>query len=492
MESLREKSGSVNEAKSRELFYELKKDFVGLDTSYPLANGKNKNRVYLDSAAATLMWRPTYEFGNRFLQHYSNTHSNIHYAARISTDIVEWSRKQILSLLGANPEEYLCFFTGSGSTSGFNRLARLFATDESRPQVLVSGMEHHSNDLPHRQYAQVNYIPVTVAGGLDTAAFGDLLKTHHSKIRYVTFCAISNVTGVVNPLENLAEISHRYRVPVIVDGAQAVAHKKLNLSQLRSPIDALVFSGHKLYTPGSPGVVVIKRSLMEKLNHAVEYGGGMVEDVYYDDFDPVADPVARQEAGTLNIPGIAMLGATAGLLQRISMEQVEAHEHSLQAYAFERFLSIPGVTLYGDTDLQKLPRLGAFAFNIRGISHSLTAAILNDFFAIAVRNHCFCAHPYVRELLRPDFLQMPLDGDGQALEEMALEHRGMVRVSFGIYSTKSHIDQIVEAVEEICSDPEKFVSGYQKVNGGYQLINSCTEVLFDPDKTLRELTAKAI
>lgn len=473
-------------------FTNLRKDFIGLDTSYPVAGGGSKPRIYLDSAAATLMWEPAHRFGRQFFSHYSNTHSSIHHAARISTDVVEWSRRQILSLLGADPDEYLCFFAGSGSTAGFNRLAGLFqkAADQ-REIVLVSGMEHHSNDLPHRHHGRVEYIAVEPGGGLSVESFEELLEKHRGRVRYATFCAVSNVTGIINPVEELTRIAHKNGVPVIVDGAQAIAHEKICLSpgDGRAQVDAFVFSGHKLYTPGSPGVVVIKRSLLDELSHTVEYGGGMVDDVYYDDYETVRDPVARQEAGTLNIPGIAMLGATANLLGRIGMEKVENHERELQAYALDRFRRIAGIRIYGDTDLQRSPRLGAFAFNVRGLPHSLTAAILNDYFAIAVRNHCFCAHPYVRELLRPDFVDMPVDGDGEELEAMALDYRGMVRVSFGMYSEKNHIDRIAAALEEICADSDSFISAYRKSDSGYQLRQPCGDNLFDPDNTLQQIIA---
>ncbi len=450
------------------LFSTLQEKFIGLDTFYPVIDGQPRCRVYLDSAAATLMWEPVHEFGRNFLSHYSNTHSKIHHAARISSDVVEWGRKEILVLLGADPEHYVCFFTGSGSTSGFNRLARMFsAASVNRPMVFVSAMEHHSNDLPHRQFSQVKYIPIIPNRGIDSDAFRRFLEQYADQVNYVSYAAVSNVTGIVNPIQELTQIAHSYGVPVIVDGAQAVAHTAIQLSTGPAQVDAFVFSGHKLYTPGSPGVVVIKRSLLERLGtQAVEFGGGMVEDVYYDDFDLVQDPVARQEAGTLNIPGIAMLGATANLLKRIGMHTVEAHERELQAYAFERFSTIKDVIIYGDKNLTTCPRAGGFAFNIRGIPHSLTAAILNDYFSIAVRNQCFCAHPYVRELLREDFINMPVEGED--VDHQTLMFRGMVRVSFGLYSHKKDIDKITEALEFICADPEHFTCNYKMAGNVYK------------------------
>ena len=134
------------------LLSEIRTDFIGLDTVYPLADGRKTRRIYLDSTASTLMMRAAHDAIEAFYNHYANTHSLLHFSAKISTEVYHQAHQRILSFLGADPETYACFFTGSGATAGINRMARVFR--DYRPDrgiALVSLMEHHSNELPWRR-----------------------------------------------------------------------------------------------------------------------------------------------------------------------------------------------------------------------------------------------------------------------------------------------------------------------------------------------------
>ena len=250
-----------------DLLNHIKSDFVGLNTHYKLATGEIKRRVYLDSTASTLMMGPAYRACQKFMKHYSNTHSEMHFSARIATEAFHWAHDRILRFLGANSGEYTCFFTGSGTTSGMNRVARAFNNHcPDKNIVLVSIMEHHSNDLPHRKHGgKVIHIPVDTheskMGCIDTKLMEKYLIQYRDEVNYVSITGISNVTGIINPIDRVAELAHKYGAYLVVDGAQMAAHVPVHMGGNGNPynhIDAFVFSGHKTYAPGSPGVVVIK------------------------------------------------------------------------------------------------------------------------------------------------------------------------------------------------------------------------------------------
>jgi len=193
-----------------------------------------------------------------FLHHNANTHSRIHFSARAATDAYAFARERVLSFLGADPERYLCLFIGNGATGALNRAA--YYLRGYRPQantVLVSLMEHHSNDLPHRRVGQVRHIPLVgtspTLGAIDVDAFIDLLRAE--PIKYAAVSMVSNVTGIVNPIARLTTAAQAEGVPILVDASQAIARLPVSIEALGEP-DALVFSGHKAYAPGSPGVLI--------------------------------------------------------------------------------------------------------------------------------------------------------------------------------------------------------------------------------------------
>jgi cysteine desulfurase/selenocysteine lyase len=297
------------------------------------------------------------------------------------------------------------------------------------------------------------------------------LRAQRGRVSYVAVTGVSNVTGIVNPVHEIARIAHRYDALIAVDAAQMAAHMPVRMSGHADPaedLDAIAFSGHKVYAPGSPGVVVARSSLFSSVE-PVEVGGGMVEDVRVDRFVPTQRMPDREEAGTPNIIDAIGLGAALSILQRIGIKNVQAKEEKLLEYLLNRLAKIPGVIVYGDGDTQACKRAGALAFNIEGMDHALTAAILNDYFNIAVRNECFCAHPYVREMIMLA-LEHIVDGlSNEELERRADEQRGMVRASFGIYTMLDDVDRLVEAVKLIAAEREKFVAQYERLpNGDYR------------------------
>jgi len=473
----------------------LQRDFLGLDTHYRLADGRVTRRHYLDSAASTLAMVCARQVGNELLRHYANTHSELHFSTRVASHAYDWAHEQVLKFVHANPERYTAFFAGSGCTAPLNRLARtLAARRPERDVVLVSLLEHHANDLPHRKHAgEVIHIPLTgeppALGAVDLAALERLLEQHHGLVNYVAVSAASNVTGIINPVHDIAALAHAHGAWVVVDASQHLAHAPLAITDTGAgerELDAVVFSGHKLYAPGSPGVAVARRALLEGCEPD-EVGGGMVDDVSLSGYQITARFPDREEAGTPNIVGAVELGAVLNVLQRIGMERIHAAEQRLLRHLLAELSALPGVRLYGDTDLDRRPRLGVVSFNLVGLEHGLVAAVLNDYHNVAVRSGCFCAHPYVRELLKPELWELDFDPDAEDAEALIQPWRGMVRASLGLYTTDEDIEALLAGIRDLLARPDHYRALYVPDTDGafhHRTFHAPAEALFDPEAAL--------
>jgi len=459
-----------------DLLSRIRRDFIGLDTEYVLATGQTSRRIYLDSTASTLMMKTAYKAVEKYYQHYANTHSLLHFSAKISTQEYHWAHERILSFLGADPQHYTCFFTGSGSTAGINRIARVFRDYRpDRGTAFVSLMEHHSNDLPHRKHARkVVHIPFEMSSGnpgcIDLETLEMELERNKDSASYVAVTGVSNVTGIINPVYDIAELAHKYGAFILVDGAQMAAHIPVKISGHKNParnIDAFIFSGHKTYVPGSPGVVVCRKDILSALEPE-EVGGGMVDQVFVEHYTISANFPDREEAGTPNIPGAIGLAAAIDVMAKIGMELIYEDEEQLISYAIEKLLAVPNIAVYGETDCTRCPRAASISFNILGIDHGLVAAALNDYYGIAVRNECFCAHPYVKEMIM-DYLVSRVGKVNFDDIDLNLKIKaGMVRASFGLYSTRVDVDALISALNEIQAHITKYTALYHiDDNGNY-------------------------
>ncbi len=463
------------------LLAKVQNDFIGLDTVYTLADGTKSQRIYLDSTASTLMMGKVFDLVEKFLDHYANSHSLLHFSAKISTNQYQWAHERVLSFLGADLDTYTCFFTGSGTTAGINRLARVFR--DFRPDkdiALVSVMEHHSNDLPHRKHTgKVIHIKLDnydsgQPGCLSLSDLEENLNRFKDRINYVAITGISNVTGIINPIYDIAELAHKYGALVLIDGAQTAAHMPVKMSGHNNPnrnIDAFVFSGHKTYAPGSPGVVVCRKDILLAIEPE-EVGGGMVEDVYINNYIIKNYFPDREEAGTPNIPGAIALATAIEIMDHIGMEEIYEYEEILVNRAMERMLDIQDIMIYGEKDLTKCTRAGSISFNINGMHHGLTAAVLNDYFNIAVRNECFCAHPYVKELILDDMLEAVSELSESEIETKYKLLAGMVRASFGLYNTMDDVDALITALKIISINKEKYSNHYHVDDYGNYVHNT--------------------
>ncbi|MDJ0776898.1 MAG: aminotransferase class V-fold PLP-dependent enzyme [Gammaproteobacteria bacterium] len=479
-----------------DLLASLQNSFIGRDTEYPTVDGKRGPRIYLDSAASTLMMGPAYDVGHEFLEHYASTHSDLHYAARGASHAFEWAHDKVLEFVGADPANYCCFFAGSGATAGFNRMAASLARARpGRDVVLVSEMEHHSNDLPHRHHnAEVVHIPCEGEferyGGLDMESLRATFDQYGERVNYIAVTGASNVSGAITPLAEVAALAHAVGAYLIVDASQMIAHAPADMDA--ADVDVLVFSGHKIYAPGSPGAVIAKKSVLGEIKPA-ELGGGMVDDVYIAEYMPTATLPDREEAGTPNIVGAITLGAVLDLLTRVGMDKVREKEIALIDYAWKELSAIDGVTLYGP-DPAEVARTGTLTFNIRGFDHGLTAAALNDYHNIQVRNGCFCAHPYVRELLKKELWEMDIDPDAPNAEGDIERKRGMARASLGLYTTRADLEALVAAVRDLVARRDEIKSQYEPIgSNGYRhrQFSPPAGDIFDPARNLENFLARS-
>ncbi|MGF3024150.1 aminotransferase class V-fold PLP-dependent enzyme [Methylobacterium aquaticum] len=425
----------------------LRERIVGIDQRVPVLDGSLRRYVNLDNAASTPALRDVLDTVNRFMEWYASVHRGTGFKSRVATRAYEDARETVARFVGADSHQHVVIF-GKNTTEAINKLSyRLPLASED--VVLVSQMEHHSNDLPWRARARVEHIGLDVLGRLDEAHLGRLLQTHAGRIKLVAITGGSNVTGAMPDLHRVAVKVHAAGAQILVDCAQLAPHRDLDIGALDDPahLDYVTLSAHKMYAPFGTGALIGRRDTFER--GEPEYrGGGTIEFVSLDDVT-WADAPDRDEAGTPNVVGAVALAAAMRALSSIGMERIARHEAELTAYALKRLTAIRGLRIYGDADpLRASQRLGVIAFNLEPHPHALVAAVLATEFGIGVRNGCFCAHPYLIHLLgltHDDVLQVRSSmavGDRSAVP-------GLVRVSFGHYNTTDDIDRLAEALSNI-------------------------------------------
>lgn len=500
-------------------FDRFAKSFLGLERrDRVFEQSTPERRVYLDTTATALMpevvWRGLERY---FAAACANSHTEAHRAGRDTTRAIEDSRDAIGRLVGYRRDSDVVLFTANGATGAINFLARALFPSElravnkrfpggapaelvqalaatlgetgramlgemiERPLVVVTMMEHHSNLIPwmeavgHHNLRAVRVDPRT--GGLNLADLDRILETEGRRVRLVAVTGVSNVTGIVNPVHAIARRAHAVGAQILVDGAQWVPHGRVEMhaADPAESIDYLVLSGHKLYAPGSRGALIGSLSTLSGRRCVTDVGGGMVEYVTMDDFEIKDDVAAREEAGTPNIPGSIAMGLVGETLLRIGMDVVAEREHQLTERLVRRLERVPGLTLYGSTDLSAVPRAGVVSFNLAGLHYGLVAAYLNDFHDIAVRHGCFCAHPYVKALIGVDeqteasYRREMLCGDRRNVP-------GMVRASLGVYSTEDDVEALGEALERLAKRADEMAGRYVGGLDGRFLLAGASEL----------------
>jgi selenocysteine lyase/cysteine desulfurase len=440
--------------------------FSGLDCQVPLLDGSMCAYVNLDNAASTPAFKSVEAAVHHFLQYYSSVHRGTGFKSQLSTHAYEEARRRVSAFLGANEREHVCIF-GKNTTEMVNHLARRVPISKTRNVVVVSMMEHHSNDLPWRSVAEVIHVGVMADGRLDEADFERVLRNYAGRIALVSITGASNVTGYINPIHRLAEKTHAAGAQIAVDCAQLAPHRKVQMGSLDDPahLDYVFISAHKMYAPFGTGALVGRRDTFE-CGEPDHRGGGQVEFVGLDSIAWSGAP-ERDEAGSPNTVGAVALAAALKQLDMVGMDAVAQHEAELTAYALEQLKRIPDLHIYGDTDpAQAGQRLGVLPMRLEGMSHFLVSSILGHEFGIGVRSGCFCAHPYLMKLLgypQDEALNVRtniLSGDRR-------EMPGLVRASFGLYNAYADVDCFVEGLSQIARGAYQGVYHQEKASGEY-------------------------
>lgn len=391
----------------------IRKDFPILDQ---IVN--DEPLVYLDNAATTQKPKAVLEAVNRYYQEdNANVHRGVHTLAERATASYEAARETVRRFINASSTKEVLFTRGT--TTGLNWIGR-FAEEilEEGDEVLISIMEHHSNILPWQEACRKTGAKLVYAylkdGGLDLEDFREKLT---DRTKFVSIAHASNVLGVINPIQELAQLAHEKGAIMVVDGAQSVPHMKIDVQKLDA--DFFVFSGHKMAGPTGIGVLYGKEHYLNQMS-PVEFGGEMIDFVYEQSATWKELPW-KFEAGTPNMAGAIGLAAAIDYLEAIGMDAIEHHEQDLIAYVFPKLQAIEGLKIYGSQDLAK--RSGVISFNLGDLHpHDLATAL--DYEGVAVRAGHHCAQPLIQ------YLEVP----------------ATARASFYFYNTKEDCDKLVEAL----------------------------------------------
>lgn len=380
-----------------------------------------KPLVYLDNAATTQKPQCVIDsISEAYCNVNANVHRGIHFLSQQATDMMEAARDKVRGFIGAGSTEEIIFTRGT--TESINLLASSFAQAflKEGDEVIISGMEHHSNIVPWQIQAgrygfKIKTIPVTDRGELDMDAFRALFN---QRTKLVSITHVSNVLGSVNPVSEIIGIAHSHGVPVAVDGAQSVPHISVNVQELGT--DFYAFSGHKIYGPTGIGVLYGRKELLEQMP-PYQGGGEMIKRVTFDKTTYNELPY-KFEAGTPDYVGSIALASALDYVQAIGMDEIARYETDLCTYAVERLGEIPGIRFIGNPE----HRSGVVSFLVGSI-HPSDMGTLLDRLGIAVRTGHHCAEPLM------DRFGIP----------------GTVRASFSFYNTRAEIDTLIAGIERV-------------------------------------------
>ena len=381
----------------------------------------NKPLIYFDNGATTQKPRCVVEKIDQGYYHLNaNIHRGVHYLSQKATEAHEAARQSIAEFLGSDKREEIIFTRGT--TEAINLVAFSFGEAFCKPgdEVIVSVMEHHSNIVPwqilcERKGMKLRVVPMNEKGELNIEAYASLL-TERTKIVSVTH--VSNVLGTINPVKEIIRLAHEKAIPVLLDGAQAVPHIKVNVADLDA--DFYVFSGHKIYGPTGIGVLYGKEKWLNAIP-PYQGGGEMIATVSFEKTTYNELPF-KFEAGTPDYIGSTALAEALRYLQEIGIDKIAAYEHELTAYATLRLGEIENMRIIG-TAAEK----SAVISFLVGEIHPYDIGMLLDKLGIAVRTGHHCAQPLI------DSLGIP----------------GTVRASFAFYNTKQEIDSFVDALKRV-------------------------------------------
>ncbi len=394
----------------------IRKDFPILDTVI-----KGKPLAYLDNAASSQM--PSSVI-NRISAYHLEDHSNIHRAVHTlsekATAEYESARGSIKKFLNSKDSKEIVFT--KGTTNGINLVARGYGAKflKEGDEILISYLEHHSNIVPWQLLCdqigtKLKVVPITDTGDVNIEQYKNLIS---QKTKFISLSHVSNALGTVLPIKEMVAEAHAKDIPVLVDGAQAVPHMKVDVQDLGC--DFYVFSGHKMCGPSGIGVLYGKAELLDKMN-PYEGGGDMILSVSFDSTTFNEIPY-KFEAGTPPIAQAIGLGSAVKYLENVGMDNVNEHEKYLLHYATAELESIPGLKIIGKAE----NKAGVISFVLNGVHPHDIGTILNDE-GVAIRTGHHCAQPVMERFNIP----------------------ATARASFYLYNNKDEVDQLVRAIHSV-------------------------------------------
>ncbi len=395
---------------------EIRSDFPVLDQSV-----RGQPLVYLDNAATSQKPRQVLDAARHYYEHInSNIHRGVHHLSQLATAAHEVARETCAQHLNAPHVEEIIFT--SGTTDSINLIANILADGGKIPpgsEIVLSGLEHHSNIVPWQLMAQrcqasIKVIPVLDEGTLDLSNLDELIT---DKTAVVAFGHVSNAFGTINDVSTIISAAKKVGAITAIDGAQSVPHMAVDLST--SGADFYSFSGHKIFAPTGIGILWGRKDLLEELP-PYRGGGEMIKEVSFDG-TTYNDLPFKYEAGTPNIEGAISLAAALDYANAIGMEQIAAHEHSLLEAATPQLREIDNLHIYADLH----QKAAVLSFNIKGIHHFDLGSLL-DQMGIAVRTGHHCCQPLMKRF----------------------GVTGTVRASFAIYNTTKEVETLVKSVKK--------------------------------------------
>ena len=381
-----------------------------------------KPLVYLDNTATSMTPRCVVDaIENVYYQHKANVHRGVHTLSQEATDLQETTRERVRQFINARSTEEIIFTRGT--TEAINLVAASYGQLlENGDEIIVTTMEHHANIVPWQLLGRnkriiLRVVPINADGEIDRIAYSSLFN---ERTKLVAMCHVSNVLGTVNPIKELIAEAHQSGVPVLIDGAQAVSHIKVDVQDLDA--DFYAFSAHKMYGPTGIGVLYGKKYLLEMMP-PYQGGGEMIGTVSFNN-TTWADLPFKFEAGTPDFVGIAALRQAIDYMEGIGIERIAAHEHDLVQYATEQMLTIPNMRIFGTS----ATKCAVISFLV-GNAHHYDMGMLLDKLGIAVRTGHHCAQPLMHTL--------------------GIE--GTVRASFAAYNTRQEVDAFIAALRRVAA-----------------------------------------
>ncbi|MGI6241533.1 MAG: SufS family cysteine desulfurase [Candidatus Omnitrophota bacterium] len=398
-------------------------DIQKIRDDFPLLREKVYDRpmVYLDNAATTQKPRAVIDTVERFYaKENANIHRGIFCLSEQTTRRYEGARCKVREFLGAGSEKEIVFVRGA--TEAINLVAQTYgrAFLKAGDEILITHMEHHSNIVPWQMLrdaigVKLKVAPVNDSGELIMEEFRNLLT---DQVKFVSVAHVSNALGTINPVKEIIRLAHEKGAKVLVDGAQAVAHRAVNVRDLDT--DFYVLSGHKLFAPTGIGVLYAKSELLESMP-PYQGGGDMIRSVTFEETTYNRIPY-KFEAGTPHIAGVIGLGAAIDYLREVGLDTIEAYEHELLEYGTRRLLEIPGLRLIGTARNKS-----AILSFVLGEAHAHDIGTILDRAGIAIRAGHHCAMPLMQRFGVP----------------------ATARASLAFYNTKEEIDCLANALREV-------------------------------------------